>query len=120
MRVTGFLAPSDFCMKSVGPHRFFVNTQPMELGILPRDGGLARGALGLAVQAQNAMSSLVTRVAEWLGGPKEVTVIIDPRLLESLLRALFLERVGLDRVVSGLSSAADRRASRPSTRRSPA
>jgi hypothetical protein len=24
-----------------GPHRFFVNTQPMELSILPRDGGLA-------------------------------------------------------------------------------
>jgi len=45
-------------------------------------------------------------VAEWLGGPREVTVIIDPRLLESLLRALFIERVGLDRVVSGLSSAA--------------
>jgi len=45
-------------------------------------------------------------VAEWLGGPKEVTVLIDPRLLEALLRALFLERVGLDRVVSGLSNAA--------------
>jgi predicted Zn-dependent protease len=44
-------------------------------------------------------------VAEWLGGPREVTVIIDPRLLESLLRSLFLERVGLDRVVSGLSRA---------------
>ena len=45
-------------------------------------------------------------VTEWLGGPREVTVIIDPRLLESLLRSLFLERVGLDRVVSGLSRAA--------------
>ena len=45
-------------------------------------------------------------VAEWLGGAREVTVVIDPRLLENLLRALFLERVGLDRVISGLSRAA--------------
>lgn len=45
-------------------------------------------------------------VSEWLGGPREVTVVIDPRLLEGLLRSLFLERVGLDRVVSGLSRAA--------------
>lgn len=44
--------------------------------------------------------------AEWLGGAREVEVLIDPRLLESLLRSLFIERVGLDRVVSGLSRAA--------------
>lgn len=54
----------------------------------------------------NALPPREVTVAEWLGGPREVTVIIDPRLLEGLLRALFLERVGLDRVVSGLSRAA--------------
>lgn len=44
--------------------------------------------------------------AEWLGGASEVEVVIDPRLLESLLRSLFAERVGLDRVIAGLSGAA--------------
>lgn len=42
----------------------------------------------------------------FFGGPREVTVVLHPRLLETLLRALFLERVALDRVVAGLVHAA--------------
>lgn len=42
---------------------------------------------------------------EFLGGPKELTVVIHPRLFESLLRTLFLERVAADRALAGLSPA---------------
>lgn len=42
---------------------------------------------------------------EFFGGPAELTVVLHPRLVETLLRALFLERVALDRVLAGLSSA---------------
>jgi predicted Zn-dependent protease len=44
-------------------------------------------------------------VDEWLGGPGEVMAVLHPNLLESLFRALFVERVGLDRVLAGLSRA---------------
>ena len=43
---------------------------------------------------------------EFFGGPAELTVVLHPRLVETLLRALFLERVALDRVLAGLSTAA--------------
>lgn len=42
----------------------------------------------------------------FFGGPREVAVVLHPRLVETLLRALFLERVALDRVLAGLSHAA--------------
>lgn len=41
----------------------------------------------------------------FLGGSTELTVVLHPRLLEGLLRALLLERVAADRVLAGLSSA---------------
>lgn len=43
--------------------------------------------------------------AEAFGGAREVTAVLHPRLVEQLLRTLLLERVALDRVLSGLSSA---------------
>ncbi len=43
--------------------------------------------------------------AEFLGGAKELAVVIHPRLLESLLRSLLLERLAADRVLAGLSHA---------------
>lgn len=54
------------------------------------------------------VASLPTRevtVAEFFGRPGEVPAVLHPRLLESLLRALFVERVGVDRVLSGISRA---------------
>jgi len=54
------------------------------------------------------LRSLPTRevtVGEFLGGPGEVDAVIHPRLLEGLLRALLTERVGLDRVLAGISPA---------------
>lgn len=54
------------------------------------------------------VSSLPTREVtceEFLGGPKELTVVLHPRLFESLLRTLFLERVAADRVLAGISPA---------------
>lgn len=54
------------------------------------------------------VASLPTRevtVGEFFGHPGEVRAVVHPRLLESLLRALLLERVGLDRVLSGISRA---------------
>lgn len=43
---------------------------------------------------------------DFFGGPREVTVVLHPRLVEQLLRTIFLERVALDRVAAGLSAAA--------------
>jgi predicted Zn-dependent protease len=54
------------------------------------------------------LRSLPTRevtVAEFLGGPGEVDAVIHPRMLEGLLRALLTERVGMDRVLAGISPA---------------
>jgi predicted Zn-dependent protease len=44
-------------------------------------------------------------VADFLGGPGEVDAVLHPRLFESLLRALLIERIGVDRVLAGLSTA---------------
>jgi PmbA protein len=42
---------------------------------------------------------------EFLGTGREALAVFDPSLLETLLRALLIERVGLDRVLAGTSSA---------------
>lgn len=61
-------------------------------------------ALGEALR--RGLPEAQTHCGEFFGGPQEVTVVLHPRLVEQLLRTIFLERVGLDRVLSGLSPAA--------------
>lgn len=54
------------------------------------------------------VASLPTREVtceEFLGGAKELSVVLHPRLFESLLRTLLLERVAADRVLAGISPA---------------
>lgn len=59
--------------------------------------------LGSALAA--SLPAREVTVAEFLGGPREVDAVLHPRMLEGLLRALLLERVGLDRVLAGISPA---------------
>jgi PmbA protein len=59
--------------------------------------------LGRALAA--SLPAREVSVTEFFGAPGEVDAVIHPRLLESLLRALLTERVGLDRVLAGISPA---------------
>ena len=63
-------------------------------------------AAELGAKLTSTLPTRIVGVAEWLGASRECVVVLDPRLVETLLRALLLERVGLDRVLAGLSPAA--------------
>jgi predicted Zn-dependent protease len=71
----------------------------------------ARAPLGAEVAdlGRALVASLPERevgVRDFLDGPGEVDAVLHPRLFESLLRALLIERLGADRVLAGLSRAA--------------
>lgn len=57
---------------------------------------------------EGLIANLVTRLparelgpAEWMGKERETPVVLDPGLLESFLRKLWIERVGRDRALAG-------------------
>lgn len=59
--------------------------------------------LGSALAA--SLPAREVTVAEFFGASGEVDAVLHPRIIETLLRALLLERVGLDRVLAGISPA---------------